>query len=76
MSNQARAIVDVLNRSHLWAKTLSESHREDTTDRVAKIADKLARAPGAQLCANQSVSRVHPIILHKVNYRRQRGRDD
>ena len=48
MSNQARAIVDVLNRSHLWAKTLSESHREDTTDRVAKIADKLARAPGAQ----------------------------
>ena len=49
MSGQARAIiVDVLNRSHLWAKTLSESHREDTTDRVAKIADKLARAPGAQ----------------------------
>ena len=36
----------MLNRSHLWAKTLSESHREDTTDRVAKIADKLARAPG------------------------------
>jgi len=48
MSGQARAIVDVLNRSHLWVKTLSDSQRGDQSDRVARIADKLARAPGAQ----------------------------
>ena len=53
MSGQARAIVDVLNRSHLWAKTLSSrtARTPRTASRRSRTSSRARRRPAAA-CAH------------------------
>ena len=53
MSDQAKSIIDILNHSHLWARTLSATpaleteHRERVGERVSAVVEKLEHAHAA-----------------------------
>ncbi|KAK7242077.1 signalosome catalytic subunit [Aureococcus anophagefferens] len=53
MSDQAKSIIDILNHSHLWARTLSatpaleKEHRERVGERVSAVVEKLEHAHAA-----------------------------
>jgi len=57
MSGQAKAIIDILNHSHLWARTLSSTpgleaeHRARVSERVTNAVEKLEHATTSHAAA-------------------------